>query len=39
MNPIETPREITEEEWIAASQSCCGAEPAEDECQPGDSGG
>jgi hypothetical protein len=23
----DAPREITLEEWIAATQSCCGAEP------------
>jgi hypothetical protein len=23
-------REITEEEWIAASQACCGADPGDD---------
>jgi hypothetical protein len=26
--------EITDEEWIAASQSCCGADPELDEPEP-----
>ena len=25
-------REITEDEWIAASQACCGIDPDDDEC-------
>ena len=29
-------REITADEWIAASQACCGAEPDEDESAGGE---
>jgi hypothetical protein len=33
--PAPPSLDITDEEWIAASQSCCGAEP-ESDCRPRD---
>jgi hypothetical protein len=33
-NPTVEAREITEEEWIAAGQACCGVDPEEVEQDP-----